>query len=111
LHVPRAAAFARLPALPMTREVVRSVQGGAGTWSSAQWRDGAIVVVDGVGGLPPCAHRFRAFKDWRGLWTGKARCVYCGRGTSWKTKSANLKPTLRLLARRRRNGAGDAVRS
>jgi hypothetical protein len=69
-------------------ELVRSVQGGAGMWSSARWQDGAIVVNDGHG-APPCEHKFRAFRDHRGHWTGKATCIYCKRGTSWKTKEAN----------------------
>lgn len=69
-------------------ELVRSVQGGAGQWSSARWQDGAIVVTEGHG-APPCEHKYRAFRDYRGFWTGKATCIYCRRQTSWKTKEAN----------------------
>lgn len=70
-------------------ELVRSVQGGAGSWSSARWVDGAIVVLEGTSGKPPCQHRFVAKKDWRGMWEGLARCVYCRAATGFKTKELN----------------------
>lgn len=73
----------------MSRELVASVQNGAGSWSSARWGAGGELIEHFGVGLAPCDHKFRAAKDCRGYWDGVARCVYCGKRTSWKTREVN----------------------
>ena len=82
----------KMPPRELAIIAIELVQRNGPLWSSAHWVNGEIQEWEGPGTRPPCEHRFRARRDWRGLWVGRASCIYCHKPTRWKTAKANGAP-------------------